>query len=219
MDGSCTCCGCPARSCASPAFPRAKSRNGCRHRSLLAKGPQPDAPRAPIQRPDLPQSARDRSQLPPEDGRRVAVHFSEEPTDIPRRFDPLVKMESKVAIPPVQGPLLPGFREVKPGDWEPSPFRTDVRSPRRVALKNCDGDRLHRTRPGVGLSGDPGPGPDTTARRERRRHSEAPHRLAWPRACGGSSWLSPAAGAHATVPTCVADRRCWALYCGRSTVG
>ncbi len=86
----------------------------------------------------MPQSARDRSQLPPEDGRRIAVHFSEETTDIPRRFDPFVEMEPKVAIPPVQGPLLPGFREVKPGDWGPSPFRTDVLSPRRVALKNCE---------------------------------------------------------------------------------
>jgi len=94
--------------------------------------------RSRFEHPDLPQSARDRSQLPPEDGRRIAVHFSEEPTDIPRRFDPLVEMESKVAIPPVQGPLLPSFREVKPGDWEPSPFRTDVRSPRRVALKDCE---------------------------------------------------------------------------------
>ena len=93
----------------------------------------------PLERPHLPQSVLSLAAifalvLSPEDGGGVTIDFLEEVTDVLQGCQPIVGVESELAISPAQRPAPGCLGVAEPRDGKSRPFRAHALAPRRAAL-------------------------------------------------------------------------------------
>lgn len=77
--------------------------------------------------------------LAPEDEGRVAIDLGEQVRDVRRGRDQLILVELRVAVGPVQGPLVAGLGVAQTRHRGTDPVGTQLRFPRRTTLEDREG--------------------------------------------------------------------------------